>query len=392
MRSTKNAMRDGRNITSDHTGRGGKNNTHQSSSVPRILLLDKPRSSYLICHPSDLEPASEKFGRLCRLKTLQLELKEVEKSLSFLFMHNPSSLCRVPFFGRHWFCYLDGHRHNVDFISSVFGLEVFDHLRRLRLELQEVERTLSVLDMDYICPAPRILFKDSHLDCHPHDLTFLYDVFGRDLLGLDNFVRFELQDIERNLPVFYKFCRRPFKRSKPQLLPIQIIDWPWTDFPILRKQAPQVSPDAYRPFFFQYSGRERKDHIVRQITTFDNLQAQREPLDNFAIENSIDVNRISLKKVSKWRLWEGRSKEWRRCKVLKMLSSTPVDTLAVRGKRLESLKWEKRGTTAPIAMLQRNPRVRRVHAPKKEAAKQWRSKDAHKDSWRARVIEIEDEA
>ncbi|KAM0799177.1 hypothetical protein BDR22DRAFT_856957 [Usnea florida] len=42
-------------------------------------------------------------------------------------------------------------------------------------------------------------------------------------------------------------------------------------------------------------------------------------------------------------------------------------------------------------MLQRNPRVRGVHAPKKEAAKQWRRNDHHKDTWRARVIKIEDE-
>ena len=257
------------------------------------------------------------------------------------------------------------------------------------MDLQEVERILSVLDIGYIHPTPRILFVEYEFDFDS------YDVFRGDMFSLDGFVRCELQNVKKNLALLHKSCRRPFKRPKAQLSPMrkcyrrQRIIEPWTEFPIERKQS---NPDVYRPFIFQCSGREHKDHIVRQVKNLDHLQTQKEPLDDWAIGNSIDVNWSSLEKVSKWRLWEGRSKEWRRCKVLKLLSSTPFDTLAIEGKRLDILQWEKRGTTAPIAMLQRNPRIRMVHVPKKDAAKRWRKNDPYKGSWRARVFEIEGEA
>ena len=292
MDSIKATPRDEWKVASD-TNRGSKNiETYQSSSTPRTLVLHSSRVFKL---------DYDNLMRQRSLETLRIEFKEtVERRLSVLRMHNTSSIYMVTFFGR-------------------------PYVRRLLLELREVERILGFLRI-----VGRALVADSRFNHHPRGLDYVYGVFGRALICLDDFES-ELEEIERNLE------RQEIERNllvlhEQQHVPIQIIGWPWTEFSIQRKQAPPVSTDASRSFILQCSGREHKDHTIKQTTILDGLQAQREPLDDWAIAGPVDMNVNSLS-VSNWRLWEGRSKEWRRCKVLKTLSSTPFHTIVVKGRK-----------------------------------------------------------
>ena len=396
-------MRDGRTLTSDHTGRGEKNiDTHKSSSAPRIPFPNAPRSIQPEYSCRIFESVPGRIGLLRR------RTKEVERELSAL------STSRIPCLGRPWFAYLDYHDGDIE---PMFDKSSRLRLHRLRLEPQKVEKdSVSRILLKGVFSSSSLI---SHLDYKYHDLrsvfnAFDHDVFGPDVPGteffgvmricrLNGLRRLVLQDVKRNWLVLHPKYKRLLKISEPQPPSIrkqyeckksrkQIIDRPRTDFPVERKQGPRVKLNAYRLLVGRHSSREPKDYIIRKTTNFNDLQAQREPSDERAIWSSIDMSKNSLKKMSEWKLWEGRSKEWRRCKVLKVLSSTPFDAHAVKGKKLESLRWEKAAAIAPIAMLQRDPYFRKAHAPRKQVANEYRRKESYKRSWRARAFETEAEA
>ena len=133
MDSIKATPRDEWKAVSD-TNRGSKKiKTYQSSSTPRTLVLYSSRV---------FKFDYDNLMRQRSLETLGIELKEMERRLSVLRMHNTSSICMVTFFGR-------------------------PYVRRLLLELREVERILGFLRI-----VGKALVADSRFDHHPRGLNF----------------------------------------------------------------------------------------------------------------------------------------------------------------------------------------------------------------------------
>ena len=405
------AMRDWKTITSDHTGRRGRKfDTHQSSPVPRIPFPNTPQSIQTGYYYRDFESVSRMTSRLHR------RTKAVERDLSVL------SIYGIPYFGRPWFAYLDYHHGDIE---PKFDKSSRLRLHQLRHELQKVEKDILELHMLFEPSVSGILWEGvfsspsliSHLESYCSDLKSVFKAFDHEVFGPSNFLlvsrrsrlfnslhRLVLQGVERKLLVLYSKYKRLLKLAEPQPLSIrkryerkksrkQIIDRPWTDFPVEQKQqGPRVNPNAYRPLVGRHSGHEPKGDIIRQTTNSNDLQAQKEPSDERAISSFIDMSKNSLRNVSDWKLREGRSKEWRRCQVLKVLSSSRSDAHAVKGNRLDSLRWEKAAAIAPIAMLERDPWFGKAHEPRKQVANEYRRKDTYKRSCRARAFEIEAEA